>query len=84
MMRRLRHLLPAFFLALLFVGLPAQAQLPPPAKAPAPAAPAPVAPGQPPPALPPIERPAPALQYFMAGGSLLLILVIVCMPSRKN
>jgi len=30
------------------------------------------------------ERPPPALQYAVAGLSTLLVLVIVCVPSRKG
>lgn len=72
MTRRLWHCLAVFLLILLFTGLPVQAQQPP-AQPPAPAAPPPV-----------IERPAPSLQYTVAAGCLIVLLVIVCMPSRKG
>lgn len=49
-----------------------------------PPAPAPPPQTAPPPSVPPIERNAPALQYTFAGLAIMLIMVIVCMPSRKQ
>jgi hypothetical protein len=61
--------------SLLLASAAVQGQQPPPAPAPQnqPAAPA-----------EPKERGAPALQYAVAFISIALIMVIVCMPSRKQ
>jgi len=69
MIRFLSCCLSGLLLAWLLIVSPVLAQQP------APAAPAPT---------PIIERSAPALQYAVALLSTMLILVIVCMPSRKQ
>ncbi len=76
MIRFLSRCLCSLLLAGLLVVAPVLGQQPAPAPAPGTSAP--------PASAPIIERSPPALQYAVAGLSTMLILVIVCMPSRKQ